>query len=150
MKVRLAFPMTASGFLALPGSNSLEPPDPAEAPKGASRTAKIVLVVREQEQLLSALHTAHQLMEGAAPGLFPGEIRIIACGDAVGLTLRGVPLEAEFARAEARGITVAACGVALGRWKMDADDLALIVAWLPDGLEEAARLEASGWLSYSF
>lgn len=150
MKVRLAFPMTASGFLALPGSNTPEPPEPVVTPQGGSRTAKVVLVVHEQEQLLSALHAAHGLMDGFAPGLFPGEIRIIACGEAVGLTLRGVPLESEFARAEARGITVAACGLALDRWKMDADDLALIVEWLPNGLDEVARLEENGWLSYAF
>lgn len=117
-------------------------PARAEAPPEARR---VVVLVQQPQQLEAAIASAAQLLAGTP--VRASEVRIIACGGATDALLRGAPGEREITAAAQRGIALSACGLTLKSRKIAPERLNPAVSVVPNGILEAVRLQAEGWLS---
>lgn len=117
---------------------------PGTASAAAPRaTHGVVLLVQTPQQLEVAVASATQL--ASEPGVV--EVRVLACGPAVGALRDGGPLDGRVPALNTRRVHVVACGLSLAHAGIDAASLAPGVEVVPNAIIEIVHLQRDGYLS---
>lgn len=107
----------------------------------------LLFLLRKKEHLAQALVTAEQLRKPeAATTIRPGRIMIILCGEEVKMLAdtSSAPL---IRKAKLLNVDIAGCGLSLGKFNINKEQLLPGVQYVPNGFIKAFELQKQGYLS---
>lgn len=144
MKLSLMMALLVGAMLAAVLAQTLEA---RAGDPGASvqKPADVLFLVQNSKQAPVVLKTSIAMLGGKG---FPARhVAVILCGQSVTALTAGGELESLLEQSAAKGVRVEACGISLEQQKVERSHLSKSVEVVDNGLVEAIRLQARGYLS---